>query len=449
MIRVSTRLVAVAAGTLLVAAFSFPPSLAQAPSGNTVALTGARVIDGAGGAAIERGAVVISNGLVEAVGPETSVKIPAGTTRIDVSGKTIIPGLIDSHAHLNVEQGATVPVRDDLVRRLRMYAMYGVTSAVSLGSTQADEMEGLKLRDEQSGAQARGTLDRARLYTAALNAIGKTPEEARKSVDRLADLKADIIKYHINGTPNDMTPDIYGAIVDEAHKRGLRAAVHVFYLKDAQGALDKGSDILAHSVRDQDVPPAFVAELKRKNVGYIPTLTRDLSVFVYETTPAFFKDAFFLRGISLYRDHVNQLSDPARQEKVRNDKNAQAIKPALEQANRNLKILSDAGVPTAMGTDSGVAGAGNLGRWQGYFEHVEMEMMVKAGMTPMQVIVAATGGGAKIMKVDAKIGTLQPGNYADLVVLNANPLTDIRNTQKIDSVWMAGHKLTMNTMKTN
>ena len=449
MIRVSTRLMAVAAGTLLVAAFSFRPSLAQAPPGNTVALTGARVIDGTGRAAVEKGTVVIRDGLLEAVGPVTSVKIPAGTTRIDVSGKTIIPGLIDSHAHLNVEQGSTIPVRDDLVRRLRMYAMYGVTSAVSLGSTQADEMEGLKLRDEQSGAQTRGTLDRARLYTGALNAVGKTPEEARKSVDRLADLKADIIKYHINGTPNDMTPDIYGAIVDEAHKRGLRAAVHVFYLKDAQGALDKGSDILAHSVRDQDVPSAFVAEMKRKGIGYIPTLTRDLSVFVYETTPAFFKDAFFLRGISLYRDHVSQLSDPVHQEKVRNDKNAQAIKAALEQANRNLKILSDAGVPIAMGTDSGAAGAANLGRWQGYFEHVEMEMMVKAGMTPMQVIVAATGGGATIMKVDAKIGTLQPGNHADLVVLNANPLTDIRNTQKIDSVWMAGHKLTMNTMKTN
>jgi imidazolonepropionase-like amidohydrolase len=439
----------VAAGTLLVAAFSLRPSLAQAPSGNTVALTGARVIDGTGSAAIEKGTVVIRDGLVEAVGPVTSVKIPAGTARIDVSGKTIIPGLIDSHAHLNVEQGSTMPVRDDLVRRLRTYAIYGVTSTVSLGSTPADEMEGLKLRDEQSGAQTRGTLDRARLYTGALNAVGKTPEEARKSVDRVADLKADIIKYHINGTPNDMTPDIYGAIVDEAHKRGLRAAVHVFYLKDAQGALDKGSDILAHSVRDQDVPPAFVAEMKRKNIGYIPTLTRDLSVFVYETTPAFFKDAFFLRGISLYRDHVNQLSDPAHQEKVRNDKTAQAIKSALEQANRNLKILSDAGVPIAMGTDSGAAGAANLGRWQGYFEHTEMEMMVKTGMTPMQVIVAATGGGAKVMKVDTKIGTLQPGSYADLVVLNANPLTDIRNTQKIDSVWMAGHKLTMNTTKTN
>src|SRR5437879_2751240 len=284
--------------------------MAQAPAASGVgALTGARIIDGTGRAPIQQGTVILNKGVIEAVGAAAGVKIPNGATRVDLSGKTIIPGLINAHAHLNFNQATKRPVRYELILRLKTYATYGVTSTVSLGSRPLDELEGLKLRDEQTHI----ALDRARLYTGGLNAVGKTPEEARKSVDRLADLKADIIKYHINGTPNDMTPDIYGAIVDEAHKRGLRAAVHVFYLKDAQGALDKGSDILAHSVRDQDVPPAFVAEMKRKGIGYIPTLTRDLSVFVYETTPAFFKDAFFLRGISLYRDHVNQLSDPAHQ----------------------------------------------------------------------------------------------------------------------------------------
>ena len=387
------------------------------------------------GPPLQQGIVVLNKGMIEAVGAPAALKIPLGATRVDLSGKTIIPGLINAHAHLNVQQGAKLPVRDDLIRRLKTYATYGVTSAVSLGSRPADELEGLKLRDEQT----RIMLDRARLYTGGINAVGKNAEEARKSVDRLADLKVDVIKYHINGNSNDMTPDIYGALVDQAQKKRLRTFLHIFYLKDAKAAAEKGTDVLAHSIRDQNVDQQFAAELKRRNIGYIPTLTRDLSVFVYETRPAFFDEPFFRRGIALYQEEVDHLSNLAAQQQIRNDKQAQAIKPALEQASRNLKILSDAGVPIAMGTDSGAEG--NPGRWQGYFEHVELEMMVKAGMTPMQVIVAATGGAARVTKVDPKIGTIEPGKWADLVVLNANPLDDIRNTRQIHSVWVGGKQI--------
>jgi imidazolonepropionase-like amidohydrolase len=222
----------------------------------------------------------------------------------------------------------------------------------------------------------------------------------------------------------------------------LRTAVHIFYLKDAQASVDKGVDVIAHSVRDQDVSKKLIDDLKSKNVAYIPTLTRDLSVFIYETRPAFFDDPFFLRGKALYGKEVATLSEPARQEKTRNDKQAQAIKPALQQANKNLKILSDAGVTIAMGTDSGAAN--NPGRWQGYFEQVEVEYMVKAGMTPMQTIVAATGGAARAMKLD-DLGTIQPGKQADLLVLNANPLDNILNTRQIHSVWIGGRRLAMPT----
>src|SRR5881409_1591355 len=341
MTRISTTLlgvVALAALTVL-AAIELQPSMAQAPApSGVVALTGARIIDGTGRAPIQQGTVIINKGVIEAVGAPAAVKIPNGAARVDLSGKTIIPGLINAHAHLNVWEGAKLSVRDDLIRRLKTYAMYGVTSAVSLGSRPADELEGIKLRDEQT----RGTLDRARLYTGGLNAVGKTPEEARKSVDRLADLKVDVIKYHINGTPNDMTPDIYGALVDESKKKGLRTFVHVFYTKDAKSAVEKGTDVLAHSIRDKDVDSEFAAELKRRNIGYIPTLTRDLSVFVYETRPAFFDEPFFRKGIALYGEEVDPLSSPASQQKIRNDKQAQSIRQALQQASRNLKILSDA-----------------------------------------------------------------------------------------------------------
>jgi imidazolonepropionase-like amidohydrolase len=298
-------------------------------------------------------------------------------------------------------------------------------------------MEGLKLRDEQE----RGAPDRARLYSSGLVVADRTPEEARKTVDAHKEQNVDIIKIRVDGldgSPNKMTPAVYGAVIDQAHARGLRVAAHLYYFKDAQGLLDAGVDVLAHSVRDQDVTPGFIADLKKRNVGYIPTLARELSVFVYESTPSFFSDAFFLRGKSLYGAQMAQLIQPGAQEKVRNDKAAQAIKQALQQASRNLKLLSDGGVAIAMGTDTG---ANLIGRWQGYFEHTEMELMVKAGLTPMQAITAATGTAAKVMKLDGQLGTLQPGKWADFVVLGANPLTDIRNLRLIDSVWIGGRKL--------
>ena len=135
---------------------------------------------------------------------------------------------------------------------------------------------------------------------------------------------------------------------------------------------------------------------------------------------------------------MEQLKDPARQEKTRNNPEAQAIKKALEQASRNLKVLSDVGVPIAMGTDSG---ANLMGRWQGYFEHVELELMVKAGLTPMQTLVSTTSDPARALKLDGNLGTLQPGKSADFLVLNGNPLSDIRNTRQIDSVWVSGRRL--------
>jgi imidazolonepropionase-like amidohydrolase len=426
---------------LLAAGAASERSAAQAPPpGAVIAMTGARVIDGTGRAPIERATVVIRDGRIDAVG--ANVAVPAGATRVDMTGKTIMPGLISAHGHVQkgFNNSTPIPIRDDLIRRLRVYGSYGVTTVVNLGANPDDELEAIRLRDEQG----KGALDRARVYTSGASVRRwKTPEEARKDVDRVADLKVDLVKFHFDDPPNKMAPEVWGAIVEQAKKRGLRVTPHIFYLADARAAVEKGVDALGHSVRDVDVDASFIAEMKKRNVGYIPTLTREVSVFAYETTPAYFTDPFFQRGMSVFRDHVNIVSAPAYQEKLRNDPAVQAIKKALVQANRNLKLLADAGVVIGMGTDSGVPNNATFGRWEGYFEHVELEMMVAAGMTPMQVLTAATSGSAKVSKLDqlSHVGTIERGKAADLLVLDANPLQDIRNTRQINSVWIGGRRL--------
>ena len=425
---------------------------AQVPATGTIAFTGARIIDGTGRAAIEQGTIVVTNGRIEAVG--ASVKPPKGATIVNLAGKTVMPGMVNAHGHVNINTNVTDQSKaDQLAQRLKMYASYGVTSVMSLGSDTYDEAEGFQLRDEQRMGKGPAATDAARFYSAGRPILYRpdpkaggpkpgteTPADTRADVDRHLPFHPDFLKLHIDNIPTDLSLEDRSALIDEAHKNGIKVAVHLFYLREAKDVVMRGADVIAHSVRDQDVDAELIAAMKQKNVGYIPTLTRDLAVFVYENTPDFFKDPFFLRGISLYKREVDVVSDPAYQAKLRTDPAVQSIKKALDQAERNVKILSDAGITIGMGTDTGASPNRNPGRWQGYFEHVELEMMVKSGMTPMQALRAATGGSAKIMGLKG-VGTIEKGNWADLLVLNANPLTDIRNTRQIDSVYIAGRKV--------
>jgi len=393
------------------------------------ALVGARIWDGTGAAAIPDGIMLIREGRIMYVGPRGAVPVPTGATVVNLNGRTIIPGLINTHGHvggiLGLEGGHYN--RSNLIRQLRLYGEYGVTTVNSLGD---DEQEGVALSDEQSIPG----LGRARIFVAGAVVTGSTVQEALAQVQQNADMGVDWMKLRVDdnlGATEKMSPEVYSAIIDRSHELGLRLASHLFYLDDAKALMRAGTDFIAHSVRDRPVDDEFLGMLAQSGICYTPTLTREVSTFVYESRPDFFDDPFFLSHAD--PGVLEQLQEPARQA---TSARAQPYKEALQVAMRNLKTISDAGLPVVMGTDTGPAA-----RFQGYFEHMELDLMAEAGLTPEQILRSATGVAAECLRVDDEIGTLRPNRWADLVVLTANPLVDIRNAHSIESVWIGGEAL--------
>ena len=396
------------------------------------AFVGAQIIDGTGDAPVEDGVLVVRDGRLEAVGAREAVDVPPGAEQIDVTGRTIMPGLINAHGHVNdvrgLEADPSFYTEEHVESQLARYARYGVTTVFSLGG---DGPEGIAVR----GRQDTPDLNQTRLYVAGPVITAETPEEAVAQVNAVADSDVDIVKIRIDdelGTVRKMTPEVYQAVIDTAHQRGLRLAAHVYYLEDARGVLEAGADLIAHSVRDREVDDNLITLLRDAGVCVCPTLMREVSTYVYESRPDFFDDPFFLRDAD--PAVIEALSAPAYQEQIKNDRSAQTYKVQLEVAKRNVKTLSDAGIQIAMGTDTGPAA-----RFQGYFEHRELALMVEAGLTPMQAIQAATYEAARCMDVDADLGTLETGKWADFLVLDDNPLDDIANTRSLESVYIAGN----------
>jgi imidazolonepropionase-like amidohydrolase len=395
------------AGLLLLTLSLLALPLLPQQAGVTV-FENARLVTGDGSAAIENGVFIVDDGRFRQVGRAGQIQIPSGVRRVDLRGKTVMPAIVDTHTHLSVDRPA-------LVEQLRRKAYFGVGAALSLGQDTGDV-----------AFQVRGeTIPNAARFRTAGRGItlpepGRTEApywvnneaEGRKAVQELATRKVDIVKIWVDdrsGAFKKMTPDIYAAIIDEAHKNGLRVTAHIFNLDDAKGLLRAGLDAFAHGVRDKDIDDEFVAMMKqRPAVVLVPNLP----------------DRGVATDLSWLRDFVSATELATLQA-------AATDRPAVQQTfgiqARNLAKLSAAGVRIALGTDGNVAWA----------HHLEMEDMVAAGMTPSQVIVAATRNAADFLKL-TDTGTLATGKSADFIVLDANPLDDIRNTRKIAEVYLRG-----------
>jgi imidazolonepropionase-like amidohydrolase len=400
----------------------------------TIVYSGAKIIDGSGSDPIQDGVLVIRNGRVIAVGERQNVDIPEHANVVDVKGKTIMPGIINAHGHVGDVKGIEGGhySGENVLDNLAIYARYGVTTVVSLGG---DKKEAGPLRYVNDTTSTQ----RSRLFIAGEVITGNTPQQAVAVVDSNHHMGVDFMKIRVDDnlhTSPKMTEDVYRAVIGRSHELGYKIATHMYYLADATLLLDAGSDMLAHSVRDLPVDDVFIQLFKEKKSCYCPTLTRELSTFVYGDTATFFSDPFFTREYD--SELIQPLLDTARQSRIRNSTSAQTYKQQLPVAMNNLKTLCDAGVPIVFGTDSGMPT-----RFMGYFEHLEMSMMAEAGLTPMQIIVSATKNAAEYMGLK-DLGTLTPGHWADLLVLDADPLVDIKNARRISGVYIGGSEVDIN-----
>lgn len=434
-----------------VAALSTAPISAQTPVQYT-AIEHVRMIDGTGKPPRADVTVLVAGPRIQSITAATPAanSLPPGTKIVDAHGQTMMPGIINAHGHLALVDGAknsgTYYTEPHVLAELRQYEHYGVVDMLSLGLNR-DLVYSIRSQ------QAAGNVDGASVFVAdrGIGVPGGAPQldhapdqlyqpstadEARRDVDEAASRHTNFIKVWVDdmhGKAPKMQPAIYAAVIDEAHKQHLPVAAHVYALADAKLLVAAGVDVLAHSVRDARVDRPLIEAMKRAGTYYIPTLTVDDSFTAFADHPELLNDPFLERATS--PQELAKLRSDGYRRQVEGDPQSAQHRKDLAMAKENLKLVYTAGVRVGFGTDSGA----NPVRLPGYAEHREMQMMVEAGLTPLEVIRCATETNAKLLGISDQTGTLAPGMRADFLLLDASPAARIANTRRMVSIWHNGY----------
>lgn len=411
----------------------------------TTLLRGAHVVDVAAGTVRRHTDVLVSNGAIDRVGPGP---VPPGATVLDLDGRYLMPGLISLHVHpgmmvgLRMDPNGQTPER--MKHDLQLWLRYGVTTVQGMGSDRAFVFD---VQREQREGRVPG----ARLFSVGhgfgmrggvppfqMDPPGPVresdPAAIRRVLEDLAERGASGVKIWYDdwyGQLPKMSPDVPRTIIREADRLGLKSYAHVYRVDDARQLIEDGLDVLAHMPRDREANRGLIDVMLDRGAAAIPTLAVPESNVIFVDRPAWIDDAFF--GRFLPPGSVDYLRDEAFLDTIRAKPEFSELRPDLERALRNTRLLYDAGVQLGFGTDSGVSN-----RVIGFYEHRELELLVSAGVSPSAALRMATLDSARILGQDGALGEVAPGRRADLLVLRGDPLENVANTRTIEAVWIDG-----------